>query len=416
MLALGIVVFAGSMATLAWLHVGVSGQHWSMLDMRIYRWAGMLARRSGDLYGVRFPGYHLRFTYSPFAALIFALISFVPLTLLEWLSVVAGVLCLTATVWLAFGALGYARTAERIGGTLAVAGVAVWLGPDQQTLGLGQVNLLLMLLIVADLRLPDKAWIKGVGIGLAAGFKLTPLIFIPYLLLTRRFRAAAVAMATFAATIVVSLVVLPGQSRLFWFDGLLLKPGRTGNVAYVGNQSLNGAITRLLGSTSAASPYWLAASLAVAAAGLLIATWWARRGREMIGILVCALTGLLISPISWAHHWVWAAPALVVAIDLIAGRGSRIRPADSDRRELASARRRRWGYGLVAVVLAVPFFAVPETLVPASVIQGHGAHGLQLLTSNVYVIIGLILLGLAAGPFLTRNRPASLGSGWWPGA
>ena len=109
-------------------------------------------------------------------------------------------------LWLTWGALERWRTGGRLGATLGLGAVALWLEPVRQTLSFGQVNLLLMLLIVADLCLPDSRWWKGVGVGLAAGFKLTPLIFIPYLLLTRRFRAAAVAPAIFALTIAVSVV------------------------------------------------------------------------------------------------------------------------------------------------------------------------------------------------------------------
>jgi hypothetical protein len=48
-------------------------------------------------------------------------------------------------------------------------------------------------------------------------------------------------------------------------------------------------------------------------------------------------------------------------------------------------------------VLAIaPFFALPQDLVPDSVLQGIGAHGAQLLASNLYVIVGLAVLCLAA--------------------
>ena len=187
--------------------------------------------------------------------------------------------------------------------------MAVWLGPVQQTLDLGQVNLVLMLLVLADLSLPDRARFKGIGLGLAAGFKLTPLIFVLYLLLTRRFRAAAVALSTFAATIAASLVLLPGPAREFWFGGLFLNSRRTGNNAYVGNQSLHGMLARLVGETAASQLPRAALPVLAGLAGVLLAAWWSRRGQEAIGILTCALAGLLASPISWAHHWVWAAPS-----------------------------------------------------------------------------------------------------------
>jgi alpha-1,2-mannosyltransferase len=400
MFAVGVVVFAVSVAALAVLEVVSAGQR-SMLDLQIYRWAGLIARHSGDLYGSRFPHYHLGFTYPPMAALVFAALSVVPMSALKWLVTVGSIASLVGTLWLTWGALGYRRSAARIGATLAAAGVGLWLLPVQQTLGFGQVNLILMLIIVADLCLRDSARAKGIGVGLAAGFKLTPLIFIGYLLLTGRIRAAGVALATFAVTIAGSLILLPAQSQRFWFGGLFVDSGRTGNNAYVGNQSLHGALARLLGGVSEAQPYWLASSVVVGIVGLLLAARAARRGQEMIGILTCALTGLLISPVSWSHHWVWAAPALVVAVDMaIRARTLALPPVEPGHSAAQLPGRslslgwRQWVCWIGVAALAAPFFAPPTALVPASVVQGTGAHGADLLIGDLYVITGLAALCL----------------------
>jgi alpha-1,2-mannosyltransferase len=390
-ISLGLVMFAVAVAILAILDLASPGQRWSMLDLQVYRWGGLLARHSGDLYGSEFPHQHLRFTYPPMAALTFAAMSAVSMSTLKWVVTVCSILSLTVTLWLTWGALGYRRSARRMGATLATVSVALWLQPVQQTLAFGQVNLILMLLIVADLCLPDAVRFKGVGVGLAAGFKLTPLIFIPYLLLTRRFRAACVALATFAVTIAGSLALLPADSRQFWIGGLFLDSNRTGNNAYVGNQSLKGTLARLLGSTAAAQPYWLGASAIIGVVGLLFAAWAARRGREMPGILLCALTGLLISPISWSHHWVWVAPALIVTADMAAG--MHVRPGW-----------RRWTCWFGVVMLAVPFFALPQSLVAGAVVQGTGAHGTQLLAENLYVIVGLSGLSIAGLVLIVHKR------------
>lgn len=395
LLVIGAAVFVASAAGRVVLDLTTSSQKWSMLDLQIYRWAGLVVRHSGDLYGDHFPYHHLRFTYPPMTGIIFAVLSLLPMPVLGWLFTGASITSLVAIFWLTWGVLGYRQASIRAGMTLFAAGVALWFGPVQQTLGFGQVNLMLMLVIIADFSLPDSSWVKGAGVGLAAGFKLTPLIFIPYLLLTRRFRAAGVSLGTFALTIVASMVLLPSQSSQFWFGGLFLNSHRTGNNAYVGNQSLNGTLARLLGSQSAARPYWLVVLGVVAALGLLLAAWWARREREMIGILTCALTGLLISPVSWAHHWVWIAPAFAVVIDLAVRHRSLLWSPQDALWELGRARHwPPWAYGSLAFTLAVPFLTVPESLVPMSVAQGRGAHGIQLLTSNAYVIVGLVVLSL----------------------
>src|SRR5439155_13505639 len=121
-----------------------------------------------------------------------------------------------------------------------IAAVAMWLEPVDMTLHFGQINLLLLALVLADLALPRR-W-QGIGVGLAAAIKLTPLIFIGYLLLTRRLRAALVATGTFAATVALGFALLPGGSVAFW-GGRFAQPG-DGPERLV-NQSLNGLILRL---------------------------------------------------------------------------------------------------------------------------------------------------------------------------
>ena len=392
-LVLGIVVFAASVATWAGLHLAPPSLQSGLLDLQVYRWGGLIAHHSGDLYGAHFPYHHLRFTYTPAAALVFAAVSGIPWPVLAVLSALAGIASLTVVMWLTWGLLGYRRSARRAAAALMAASVVLWLGPVQQTLDLGQVNLILMLLVLADLCLPGRARFQGIGIGLAAGFKLTPLIFVLYLLLTRRFRAAAVALATFTATVAASLVLLPGQAREFWFGRLFLNSRRTGNNAYVGNQSLHGTLARLAGETAASQLPRAALPVLAGLAGVLLAAWWSRRGHEATGILTCALAGLLASPISWAHHWVWAAPALLVA-------------ADAATRWPARPGPRRWVTWAGLAVLAAVFFTVPQNLVPPSGLQGHHLSGLALLTSNLYVITGLLILGLLAAARLICDRQA----------
>ena len=350
---------------------------------------------------------------------VFALLAVVSLQTTKVLVTVASIASLVCVIWLTWGALGYRRSAARLGATLCVAAVALWLEPVWQTLSFGQVNLVLMLIIVADLCLPDSRWWKGVGVGLAAGFKLTPLILIPYLLLTRRYRAAAVAAATFGLTITGSLLLLPKASEHYWLDGLLLNPNRLGNIRYVGNQSLNGALLRLLGSGAAAQPYRLAAVGAVAIAGLLLAALASRRGLEMPGILICALTGLLVSPVSWTHHWVWVAPALVVLVDVATGP-----------RWLPAGRWWRWagwlGVAAVVTVFSGLLWTVPSSLpgVPPrdEPVQGLVMTGSQQLIGDMYVLAGLLSLGVVA-VLLLRGRngswrsadPAAGQAGRWRG-
>ena len=216
-------------------------------DLRVYLMGGELAKtRPTQLYTWQLqPG--IQFTYTPFAALLFALITGVRFRLLMDVLAAVSIASLTVTVWIAFRELGW-RGMARTGATLLVAGVALWLEPVQRTLFLGQIELVLMALIVWDLCQPDRRWWKGAVTGIAAGIKLVPLIFIVYLLVTRRFRQAGVAVAAFAVTVLAGFTVLPHASRQWWWHGDFLQAGRTGFIGEMLNQSERGLITRLVGS------------------------------------------------------------------------------------------------------------------------------------------------------------------------
>jgi len=403
-------MFATSAGLLAAVFAAARSDLWAMLDLHVYLWGGKLTWRTGSPYQRLYRDFHLYFTYPPMAAGLFAILQRLTVPVVQWLVTVASVVSLTVILWLTWGQLGHRRAASRLAATLALAAVTLWIEPVQQTLAFGQVNLVLMLVIVADLCQSDSRWWKGTGVGLAAGFKLTPLIFVPYLLLTRRFRAAAVAVVTFGVTIAGSFALLPRAARQFWLGGLFLDSNRVGNVDYAGNQSLQGAAGRLLGDTAAAHPYWLVNVAVVGAAGLGLAALLSRRGQEMAGILTCALTGLLVSPVSWSHHWVWVAPMLAAV-------------AESAMR-LAARNPGRWwrqaGWAAPAVILAL-FFAypfhlapgallVPEGLLwtlPSPALQGSGMTGLQQVTGNLYVLAGLAGLCLIGGCLAVARDPAA---------
>ena len=197
----------------------------------------------------------------------------------------------------------------------------------QRTLHVGQVELLLMAVVIWDLGQPATRRWRGLGIGLAAGVKLVPLIFIPYLLVTRRFRQAAVAAAVFAATAAAGWAALPAASAQWWLGPDFLAAGRTGFVGFEANQSLRGLLTRLAGGSPGGTVAWLVLAVAVGLAGMAAAARLHAAGQPVAGWLCCALTGLLVSPISWDHHWVWIVPGLAAGADAALRAAGRARPA-----------------------------------------------------------------------------------------
>jgi alpha-1,2-mannosyltransferase len=249
------------------------------------------------------------YVYPPLTALLFFVsLSFLPAAAasLVWNS--ASLVALGAVVWLTLGIAGLRDTRAKI--VLTVAGVvlAAWLLPVRLLLVAGQINMFLVLLVLLDFRRPDGRW-KGIGIGVAAGLKVTPLIFIVYLLLTRRWAAARNATLAFLGTMAIGILILPADSLKYW-GGLVFQSARVGGIWDTPNQSLAGAIARVSHADAFAN-WWLIVLALVAAAGLAAATHAYRRGADFLGFSAAAITGLLISPFSWEHHWVYIIPLLV---------------------------------------------------------------------------------------------------------
>jgi alpha-1,2-mannosyltransferase len=291
------------------------------VDLQVYRMGGAAVLHGDRLYQLRLVW--LPFTYPPFAAVAFAALAVVPWKVAVTMLTGASVVALPAALYLVLRLSGPVREQARERAwtlALAVATAAIWLEPARATLGYGQVDILLTAAVLYDLSLPDTARCKGVLIGLVAGLKLTPAIFAVYLLVTGRRRAAAIAAAAFAGTVAVGFSVFPASSAWFW-SGRFASPGHVSPVQNPQNQSLYGALARAM-HTAHVLPVWLPLATAVAAAGLALAAAASRRGDEALGFSLCAATGLLISPISWIHHWVIVIPALLVA-GLAAGRAYR---------------------------------------------------------------------------------------------
>ncbi len=249
-------------------------------DLNIYNDAGLVTRHATNtLYTWQFlPG--VKYLYTPFAALGFAAGSLLPWAVLKWLMAVASLAAMAATVWLALRQLGW-RGRDRATLALAVAAVGLWSEPVLRSVMVGQIELLLMALIAWDLCQPDSRKWKGLGIGLAAGIKLVPLIFIPYLILAGKLRQAAVATAVFAGTVLVGFAALPHDSVKWWLTGYFLHAGDFANVGLGSllNQSVLALVTRTPAGASTVTALWLSAAALIAVLGLLAAALLARAGR-----------------------------------------------------------------------------------------------------------------------------------------
>ena len=354
-------------------------------DLAIYRAAGQAVLHGQPVYALRF-AFGLQFTYPPFAALVFAPLSLLPASRL--LVTTASVFALPVVVYLALRLPPLHEWLSRdqaLRAAMVFSAAAIWLEPVRTDLKYGQVNAFITLLILADLALLRRG--QGTLIGIAAGLKLTPAIFAVYLLATRRYRAAALSAVAFAATVAISFLVVPGDAARYWRTGLV-DPSRVGRIQNVANQSLLGALARTLHTLDVRS-VWLTVTLVVAVTGLTLAARAARRGDEATGFALCAVTELLVSPISWSHHWLLALPALAIATLTAARRQSRPTMAALSLVAVAGWDRLIWR-------------------VPTS--GGHYAEldltTLQLIAADAYVLAALAAL------FSAAVRELSAGDRW----
>ncbi|MEU0336616.1 glycosyltransferase 87 family protein [Streptomyces sp. NPDC006193] len=277
-----------------------------MADLLVYRAEGAAASRGGDLYGITVTEWRLPATYPPFAAILFVPAALLPVPALKAVALTGNALLLACLV--ALSARLASRPLPRSRLCTATA-AALWLEPVFQTVLFGQINLAVACLVLWDLTRPAGARGGGLALGLAAGIKLTPAVFVVYLLLRGRGRQAATAAAALAATVLLGALLLPAASADFW-TRRLYETARVGKAWIVDNQSLQGLVARVL-HDPAPGPAWALPAAALAAAGLVLA---ARARQDGHGVLLTAFTALLVCPISWTHHWVWCVPLLAVLL------------------------------------------------------------------------------------------------------
>jgi len=276
-----------------------------LADLFVYRYGGRAVLDGLGVYEADDPVTGYPFTYPPFAAVAMVPLALPPMWLAAGLWTGASVGALSAVIAMVRRSLG--RPAR--GWLVALLSVgALALEPVWQNLTFGQVNLLLMLAVLVDMVRPERRW-SGVLVGLAAGIKLTPFVFVVLLVLVGRRAAAGRAVATFAVTVAVAFPAVPGAAS-YW-GGDLFDASRVGPPALAHNQSVNGALTRLLDGPPP-TLLWLAAAAPAALAILLVAAGWWRRGDRVLGTCLGALAMLVASPVSWSHHWVWAVPVALV--------------------------------------------------------------------------------------------------------
>ncbi|WP_298443975.1 glycosyltransferase 87 family protein [Gordonia sp. (in: high G+C Gram-positive bacteria)] len=386
----------------------------SRFDLDVYRLGGQLWQQGISLYAdgslpFTQDGIWLPFTYPPFAAMVFTPLGALSLAAGGILISVLSVVCLVYVTAVFLRLLHVGAAAGRPVLALWISAVAVWSNPFGMTLGFGQINIILLAMIVIDLfavgraratdddgRAPTGpvAVLRGTLVGLASAIKLTPLVFLGVFAAAARWRAFWTGVAAFVLAAAIAAAWLPADSRTYWTD-TVFHTSRIGVPEGPINQNLNAAWLRILGAENPAAPAaWVLSALVVTAlAGT--ALWRTRpvaafapgaTARDDVNALLAAclvaLWGLMVAPTTWSHHWVWALPAIMACFVLAV-----------DTRERWTAR----CYGGLGVI-GVPIFLIgPFQLLPKDVTVWSWW---QQVVGNAYLLWGLLfLILLCVKPF-----------------
>ena len=323
---LGVAIGAAAILAIAgWAVWRVLGHLPYRIDVDVYRMGGRAWLDGRPLYadGATFAtqgGIDLPFTYPPLAAVLFSPLAVLPLQAAEvvitvitfallWLSTQIVLTGLEVwpdapgrRAWLATGLVGLAT---------------LWLEPIGANFSFGQVNVVLMTLVIVDCVPRRTPWPRGLLLGVAIALKLTPAVFLLYFVLRRDLRAAGTAVATFVAATLLGCALAWRDSVEYWTT-TVHHTDRIGTATLNTNQNAAGALARLpLGETTQFVLWTLACLVALA-----LTVWAVRRvdpagaapraGTSALELVCVALFGLVVSPVSWSHHWVWALPAVLV--------------------------------------------------------------------------------------------------------
>ncbi|EGD55838.1 glycosyltransferase 87 family protein [Gordonia neofelifaecis] len=378
-------------------------------DMDVYRIGGQIWHQGFSLYAdgsmpFTTDGIWLPFTYPPFAALLFTPLGAIPLSVASiGISLVTAALLVYVTK-LSLAVLDIGARANRWWLATALSVATIWFNPFWMTLGFGQINVVLMAMIMVDVFVLHRAGrrhAQGVLIGIASAVKLTPLVFLGVFLVAGRLRAVVTGLAAFVGAAAIGWIWMPADSRTYWTD-TLFHTARIGQPEGRINQNLNAAWLRVFGDNGGSAELaWIVSSVAATALALL-AVLAARpttafapgpmTGRVDALAVTCAVAvwGLLVSPTTWAHHWVWCIPALLLCLAI----GARVK-----------RRRYRITYLALAGIGAVIFAIGPFQLLPPI---EHGWSAWQHIVGNAFTLWGVaLLIALWRLPYRAgRARPA----------
>jgi alpha-1,2-mannosyltransferase len=381
----------------------------NFFDLHVYWGAVHYWAHGGSIYDFVQPASTYGFTYPPFTALVLLPLALLPWPLTVVVSCVAGVLVTVLVIYWFIDPVARRHGFVRWYAVGIVSACAIAFDPLRETLLFGQVNMYLVAIVAFDLLFLTKRGSRfgGVGIGLATAFKLTPGLFLIYLLLARKWRAAFTACSAVAGATLVGMAFAPDASRVFWTDALW-NTDRVGQLDYISNQSLNGAVARLH-PHDPSTLLWVLCVVAVLAVWAVRIRKAAAAGDEKAALALTGIVTCLVSPITWVHHLVWIMPAMLLLVDRAIAAA---RPVDAA--DMTSTRRRTWLWGL----LIGSYLVMGSRVVWA--FDDTWTNPLVWFASNAYVWVSLaLLIGLpvaSAPATVAPDRPERTPMGAEPAA
>jgi alpha-1,2-mannosyltransferase len=335
------------LATVWFLRVGYR------IDLDVYRIGVQTWLNGGDLYG-KLPetavGLGLPFIYPPISVALLVPLTVIPFWLANALLVLITISLVALTLKIVLESLGLPLK------WMILLPAVLFMEPVRGTLGYGQINVVLMAMVTADCLTKNPRWPRGLLLGLAAAIKLTPAAFILYFMLRRDYRASLTATLSFLATTAIGFIMSWNTSIQFWTDAIFHTNEKVGT-DYLANQSIHGVLARL----NLGTPIWLPLAAAVITCTVLAM----RRAQPTLAFGMNALAMLLLSPISWSHHWVWCLP---ISLALAAT-----------------------GHRTLAITGTILFAAAPHWWFP-----NQPWNTWQNLAGNAYFLFALLTLALVA--------------------
>ncbi|WP_258557917.1 glycosyltransferase 87 family protein [Rhodococcus sp. AG1013] len=368
----------------------------SYIDLLVYRMGARVLLDGDDIYGALPPvvgDFGLPFTYPPLAAMLFVPLALMPLGLGQLVFTLVSVAALAVTLRMAL-----ARVRPDVGAraswtmTAVAVAVALQLEPVRETISFGQINMVLMALVAVDVLTEKPKWPRGLLIGLAAAIKLTPIAFLLLFLLKRDWRTSGRIVAAALGFTAVAFAVMPEASTKYWSQ-TLPDTGRIGPAYFANNASFKAVISRFGPHEHLGSVLWLVAVVVM----LVVAVIAIRRALDhddlVVALIANATAVLLASPVSWSHHWVWAAPALLVLV-------------------LAVVRAPSAWNAIAATGIGALFLIGPQHLLPTAEDRELDWALWQHGFGTLYVTVGFgFLVWLAFGAYRNRSTARELSRG-----